>query len=118
MIEIKIYHLDELIDFIINDEDSTHVCIMKDGEDILGIAGIKYVQEEIELIFTEMRVEDKFLFDGLIKTIVNYAFTKNFLDLVVYDEETISYLKEKDISINNNSINIEEYQNKTHCRKI
>lgn len=118
MIEIKIYHIDELINFTINDEEATHVCIMKDREDTLGIAGIKYGVEEIELIFTEMVVEDKFLFDGLVKTIVNYAFTEKFHDLVVYDEDTINYLKENNITINNNSINIEEFQNKTHCRKV
>lgn len=117
MIEIKIYHLDE-VNYTINDEDSTHVCLMKDGEDTLGIAGIKCNEDEIELIFTEMRVEDKFLFDGLVKTIVNYAFTKNFIDLAVYDEDTISYLKDKNITITNNSINVEEFKNKTHCRKV
>lgn len=118
MIEIKIIKLDESHNFHIHDEESTHVCIMNDGEDLLGIAGIKHEESEIELIFTEMRIDDKFLFDGLIKTIINYAFSKGFFELLVYDEDAVVYLKDKNITINNNLVNIEEFQNKTHCRKI
>ncbi|MPW25202.1 hypothetical protein GC105_05280 [Alkalibaculum sp. M08DMB] len=119
MIEIKIFNRDELINFNINEEESTHVCLISEGEATLGVAGIKYDGEsDIELIFTEMRIDDEFLFDGLVKTIVNYADTQGFEEIVIYDEDTVDYLNRSSIKISENIISIQEFKNRTHCRKV
>ena len=116
MIEIKVLPVNE-IDFKVNDTQATHLCIMKEGQELLGIAGMK--QEDIDsicLLYTEMKREDSFLFDGLVKSVVNYAFLKGFEEIEVYDEDTMEYLSDKKIHLTNGILSINEFRDNTHCR--
>ncbi|RBP61832.1 hypothetical protein DES36_11344 [Alkalibaculum bacchi] len=114
MIEIKIYERSQL-DFKLNEEESTHVCIMTEEKKILGVAGFTYYKHGVILNFTEMRLEDPFLFDGLVKSVINFTYNRGVDELEVYDEDTVDYMNENEIEMINNRILIKEFYSKNSC---
>lgn len=88
---------------------------MEEGKKILGIAGFTFYKYGMILNFTEMRLEDPFLFDGLVQTAINYAYNRGLDELEVYDEDTIDYMNENKIDMVNNKIQIMEFYSKNAC---
>ena len=116
MIKMKIFERAQL-DFEICDDRSTHACIIFGEENqILGFSCFTYTESGASLNFTEMKVEDSSLFDGLVRTSINYVALKGMIEMEIYDKETINYFNDLKVELIDNKIQIIEFFSKNNCQ--
>lgn len=116
MIEIKIKPIDELNNISISHTESTHCAIISDKNHMIGYAEIMYTNNCFDLLFSKMITNDVSLFDGLIKTIINYCYQNEIKKIKIIDEKSLDYVKKRKIKIVDQYIDIKDFVSCSTCK--
>ncbi|MFZ7120441.1 MAG: hypothetical protein ACOWWH_05760 [Eubacteriaceae bacterium] len=119
MIEVKIKPIDELNNISIRCTESTHCAIILEKDQILGYAEIMFTSNRFDLLFSKMITNDVSLFDGLIKTVINYCYLNEIKKIKIIDEKSLDYVKKRKIKIVDQNVYIKDFVSCSTCmRKI